>query len=165
MVRAALLDVDFYERVEHEPSLNRQVAVVVVVANVLAGIGAAVAIGANPLSGALAGAITGLVGWVIWAVLALFVGTRFLGGTADLGEMSRVIGFSFAPLVIGIVPWLGFVGAVWALVATTIAVREGLDIPTLRAVAAMLPGWAAWLLLAIVVNGVLGLQATSFWPF
>jgi hypothetical protein len=160
-----MLDVDFYAEVESDPTRNREVAGVVLLANVLAGVGSAIATDASPFLGAVGGVVIGLVGWVLWSGIALFVGTRFLGGIADFGEMSRVIGFSFTPLVIGIIPWLGFIGAVWALVATVIAIREGLDVSTPRAVTAMVPGWAAWLILSILVYGILGLQNGAGWPF
>jgi hypothetical protein len=164
LVRAAFLDVDFYNEVEVDVSLNKQVTVVVVLANVLAGIGAALATGSPAYLGAIAGAITGLVGWIVWSAIALFIGTRFLGGTADFGQMARVIGFAFTPLVIGIIPWLGFVGAAWALLATVIAIREGLDVSTPRAIVAMLPGWFSWLLLSLIVQGAVGFSETSVWP-
>ncbi len=164
LVRAAFLDVDFYNEVEVDVSVNKQVTVIVVVANVLAGIGAALATGSPAYLGAVAGAITGLVGWIVWSVIALFIGTRFLGGTADFGQMARVIGFAFTPLVIGIIPWLGFVGAAWALLATVIAVREGLDVSTPRAIVAMLPGWFSWLLLSLIVQGAVGFSETNVWP-
>ena len=137
---------------------------IVVVANVLAGIGAALATGSPAYLGAVAGAITGLVGWIVWSVIALFIGTRFLGGTADFGQMARVIGFAFTPLVIGIIPWLGFVGAAWALLASVIAIREGLDVSTPRAIVAMLPGWFSWLLLSLIVQGAVGFSETNVWP-
>jgi hypothetical protein len=164
-LRAALLDVDLYERVEHDATFNRQVVVIVLVASLLGGVGSAVAVDAYPPLGAIAGVFVGFVGWVAWSALALWVGTRFLGGTADFGEMARVIGFSFTPLMIGVVPWLGFVGAAWALVATVVAIREGLDVSTGRAFAAMVPGWIVWLLLSVLVYGALGLRSTPIWPF
>jgi hypothetical protein len=165
MARAAMLDIDFYAAVEADATRNREVFVVVLVANIFAGVGSALATEASLALGALAGAVIGVVGWILWSGIALFVGTRFLGGTADLGEMARVVGFSFTPLLIGIIPWLGFVGAAWALVATVIAIREGLDVSTPKAIVAMVPGWAAWLILSVVVYATVGLQNGAGWPF
>ncbi len=165
IVSAAVLDVDFYRRAEESASLNRQVALVVTFASVLAGIGAAVAVEASVPLGAVAGMVTGVIGWLVWSAISLFIGTRFLGGTADFGEMSRVIGYALAPIGIGVVPWLGFVGALWSLAAAAIAIREGLDVSTWRALASTAVGWAAWLLLSVAANALLGTGVDPLWPF
>ena len=168
-VRASLLDVDFYNRAEDDTSLNTQAAIVVVVANGLAGIGSAIAAeatSATDLGIALAlGIISGVIGWLVWAAVADFVGTKVFKGTSDFGEMRRVIGFAYAPLAIGIVPWLGFIGAAWVLLAAVVAIREGMDFSTKRSVATMITGWGAWMLVTLALNIVLGWDMRSSWPF
>jgi hypothetical protein len=165
VLRAVLLDVDFYNEAEHDSSLNRQSFVVVVVATLMSGVGSALATETNVLVGGLVGAVTGVVGWLVWSWLALVVGTRVFDGTADYGEMVRVIGFAFAPLAIGVIPWLGFVGAAWSLVAATIGIREGMDFSTKRAIATVAVGWAAWLLLSVIVQWLIGVTLMPSWPF
>jgi hypothetical protein len=168
-VRAALLDVDFYNRAEVDTSLNVQAAVVVVVANGLAGIGAAIAVEATTLgqfATALGlGVLSGVVGWLIWSLVADVVGTRIFHGTSDFGQMRRVIGFAYAPLAIGVVPWLGFIGAVWVLLAAVVAIREGMDFSTKRSVATMIIGWGAWALATLAISIVLGWDMRASWPF
>lgn len=163
VIRAAMLDVEFYNEAEADTSLNGAAAIVVVLASALGGVGAAFATEVNIIAGAFAGAITGLIGWLVWSAIALFIGSR-LGGTSDFGEMVRVIGFSYAPLAIGVVPWLGFVGAIWALVAAVIAIREGMDFSTSKAIATMAVGWGAWLVLTLVVQAVLDIEINGGWP-
>ena len=165
VVRAALLDVEFYNRAEAEPGLDAQAAVTVALATALSGVGAAIATDANLLVGAAVGMLAGLVGWLIWAALALVVGTKAFGGTADYGEMRRVVGFALAPLAIGVIPWLGFVGAAWALVAATIGIREGMDFDTLRAVGTVIAGWVAWLVLSVAVQWIADVTITPSLPF
>jgi hypothetical protein len=168
-VRAALLDVDFYNRAEGDTSLNTQAAIVVIVANGLAGIGAAIATestSARDLGVAVALAIaSGVVGWLVWSAVAEFVGTRIFKGTSDFGEMRRVIGFAYAPLAIGIVPWLGFIGAAWVLLAAVVAIREGMDFSTKRSVATMITGWGAWMLVTLGINVLLDWDMRASWPF
>jgi len=168
-VRASLLDVDFYNRAEDDTSLNTQAAIVVIVANGFAGIGSAIAAeatSAGELGVAMVlGIVSGVVGWLIWAAVADFVGTRIFKGTSDFGEMRRVIGFAYAPLAIGIIPWLGFIGAAWVLLAAVVAIREGMDFSTKRSVATMVIGWGAWMLTTIAINVVLGWDLRSSWPF
>lgn len=165
VIRASMLDSDFYNEAEADRSMTAPAAWVVFVATTLSGIGSAIATDANLLFGALAGGLTGLVGWLIWSWIALVLGTQVFKGKADYGEMLRVIGFAFAPLAIGVVPWLGFVGAAWSLVAATIGIREGMDFTTKRAIATVAGGWLAWLLLSIAVQWVLDIELLPQMPF
>ena len=79
--------------------------------------------------------------------------------------MRRVIGFAYAPLAIGIVPWLGFIGAAWVLLAAIVAIREGMDFSTKRSVATMIIGWGAWMLVTLALNVILGWDMRASWPF
>ena len=160
-----MLDVEFYNDVERDAGQTLPAAIVVVVVTGVSGIGSAIATDANVVLALLGGSLTGVLGWVVWSTIALFVGRNILGGTSDLGEMLRVIGFSYAPLVIGIIPWLGFVGALWALLAAVIAIREGMDFSTPKALVTTAVGWAAWLLLAVGVHAVIDIQIGGGWPF
>ena len=160
-----MLDVGFYNEIEHDRSATLPALIVVVVATGLGGIGSAIAAESNVVVGSIGGAVTGVIGWIVWSAIALQVGRRAFGGTADLGEMLRVIGFAFAPLAIGVIPWLGFIGALWTLVAAVIAIREGLDFSTGNAVVTMAAGWAVWLLLSLAVQAVIDVQIGAGWPF
>ena len=156
-LRAAKLDVDFYNLVERDTSYKGQAFAVVVIVSVLSGIGNAIAFSfVNLFEGITAAVIAGVLGWVIWAALAAFVGTKVFGGTSDTGEMLRVLGFAQAPRAIGVVPFLGWIGGIWALVASVVAIREGLDFSTGKAIGTVVVGWLAWLVIAAVLNVVLG---------
>jgi hypothetical protein len=93
-----------------------------------------------------------LIGWVVWAFLSYFIGTRLLPEhqtSADMGELLRCTGFSSAPgmlQALGFLPGLGgvvrLVAAVWMLAAFVVAVRQALDYTsTLRALAVCAIGW------------------------
>ena len=49
--------------------------------------------------------------------------------------------------MIGVIPFLGPVAAVWVLVASVVAIREGLDFSTGRAVGTAIGGWLVWIAL------------------
>jgi len=164
VVSAGLLDVDFFNRAEVDTSLNVQSAVVVVVASGAAGVGSAIAAESNLFAVAGLSAVTGLIGWLVWSYVAMVVGTRIFGGTSDFGQMRRVIGFAYAPLAIGVIPWLGFIGAVWVLVAAVIAIREGMDFSTKRSVATMTAGWVVWLAATVAVSLLFGWDMRPSWP-
>lgn len=165
IVSALLLDTAFYTDVSEDRSLMGQAVAVVGVANLFAGIGAALATESAVMTGALLGVATGYVGWLVWSGVAFLIGVRVFGGDSDYPEMLRVIGFAYAPLAIGVIPWLGFVGAAWALFAAVIAIRASMEFSTRRAIATTALGWAAWLGTAVALNGLLGWDFMPSLPF
>lgn len=148
-LRAARLDVSFYNEAERNTSLTGQAFVVVLIANLLAAVGTWVAFRSEFLGTLLSATIGAVIGWLAWSILALFIG-RALGGTSDFGEMLRVIGFAQAPRAIGIIPFLGLIGSIWALIASVIAIREGQDFTTGKAILTVVFGWIAWVVLSFV---------------
>lgn len=181
MWRAAALDSDFYDLVERDPAFGRQAFFVVLVTAAFAGAGAWIGLGevvvpsvwrtirgwlaaatwAGPNEGGLpfvlvANVALALVGWVVWAATTGLIGRRVFGGTTDFGEMLRVLGFAQAPRVIAVVPLLDPVAAVWTLVASVVAIRQGLDFNTARAIGTAVAGWVVWLVLQYVTLLVAG---------
>lgn len=164
MLRAAKLDVPFYEEVEADPSAMPQAMGVVVLSSLAAGIGSVANLG---LGGILLGTLAALGSWYIWAWLTYFIGTRFLAEPqteADLGQLLRTTGFSSSPgliRVLGIIPGLGPIvfalAAIWMLVTMVIAVRQALDYKsTLRAVGVCALGWIVQTLILLLLFALLG---------
>jgi hypothetical protein len=159
-----------YEEVEADTTATPQAMLVVVLANLAAGVGAWREVG---VAGLLVTTLVSLIGWYAWAFVTYFVGTRFLPGPqtqADIGQLLRPIGFSATPgliRVLGIVPginWLvSLVAALWMLVAMVIAIRQALDYETTgRAVAVCLVGWAFNIVVTLVLAALLGVTAGIF---
>lgn len=143
VVRAALLDAELYEEVEADRGANGQAFVVVLMMALGGGIGSWHNAG---LAGVAASAAGALAGWVAWAWITYWIGTRILptrDTVADHGELLRTIGFSSAPgmfavfgVIPGLNPWLYVAVGAWLLVAMVIAVRQALDYTsTWRAIA------------------------------
>jgi hypothetical protein len=163
MMRAAKLDSQVYEEVEHDLAATGQAVTVVVVAAVASGIGVALGevMAGRPggvLGGFIGGIITALLGWAIWSGLAYFIGTKLFGGVATYGELLRTIGFAQAPGVLnilGFVPALGgplrVVVGLWILAATVVAMRQALDLDTTKAVFTGVIGFIAYIFLAAVL--------------
>jgi hypothetical protein len=112
--------------------------------------------------------LAALVGWLVWAYLTYFIGTRLLPEPqtrADYGELLRTIGFASAPGVIrvfGIIPGLGplifLAASIWMLVAMVIAVRQALDFTsTPRAVGVCVIGWVVQAVILILAAPLFGL--------
>ena len=154
-MRAMKLDVDFYNTVEHDENYTSQATTVVIIAYALAGVGAWLGPADNLVGTVAASIIGGLIGWLIWAALTNYIG-KALGGTADYGEMLRVLGFAQAPIALGIIPFVGgIVGLVWMFVAAVVAVREGLDFSTGKALGTLVLGWIVLVAIQFVIGAFL----------
>lgn len=150
-LRAMRLDVEFYNTVEHDENYTSQATSVVIIAYALAGVGAWLGPADNLIGTVASSIFGGLIGWLIWAALTNFIG-RALGGTSDYGEMLRVLGFAQAPIALGIVPIVGgIVGLVWMLIAAVVAVREGLDFSTGKALGTLALGWIVLVVIQAVI--------------
>lgn len=135
-LRAAKLDVEFYKAVEHDDSLTAQAAVFVAVVGVLTGAGRWIFSDGHLIRGMIMGVITSLAAWLLWSVITTWVGVRFFGGASDFGEMSRVLGFAHAPLILGIFGPLGVgIGSLWTVASGIVAIREGMDFSLGKAIA------------------------------
>ena len=156
MIGAAMLDVSVYEEVEHDQTATAQAAGVVAIVAVCAAIGSW---GSGDAKGPIGAIIGALLGWVIMAALTYVIGTKVFGGTADMGEMLRTLGFSRAPGVIaaiGFIPILGWIAllaaSLWQLVTAVVAIRQALDFDTGKAVATAI---LAWLVVMAVTIGIM----------
>lgn len=156
MIRAARLDVNLYEEVEADTNQTTNAMIVVLIAAVATAIGSAWGGGANVAALVVGGLIGPLVGWVIGTGCIYFIGTRLFGGTATWGEVMRTMGFAQAPGVLNIfrfVPGLGaligFIAAIWGIVAAVIAIRQALDVSTGKAI------------VAGIIGGILGAIPTA----
>ena len=76
MVRAAMLDEQLYEEVEHDQSATRQAMLVVVLGAIAAGIGVL----DGGLLAIVVGIVAALIGWAIYAFVAYWVGTHIFHG-------------------------------------------------------------------------------------
>jgi hypothetical protein len=155
------LDVGTFESIEHDQSATGQALIVVLIAAVLSGLGSGIfsIFGGTPFIRNFLGGIFGaLIGWLVWSVVSWFVGTRLFGGTATVDEMLRVIGFSNAPLMLGIIPCIGqFIGWIWSLVAGFIAIRQGLDLDNTKALLTALTGFVVLIIVNVIIWTTLGI--------
>jgi len=148
-------DVATFEEVEHDESATIQAAVIVVIAAVLGGAGAAATntIGdGNGGRGFLIGVVATLLGWLVWAAATHFVGTKFFGAQSSVGEMLRVIGFAHVVLWATVIPFVGGLAGLWFLWVVFKAIRAGLDIDTVPT------------LIVVAIGFVIRLLATAL-PF
>jgi hypothetical protein len=171
MVRAAKLDVDFYNEAERDTNLTQEALLVVVLVSLVSGVGSllsGVIGGEGGIGAALLGAVVtvvlGVVSYYIWAYVTLYVGTKLFGGDADAGEMLRTLGYAHTPRLLGLLsfipcvgPLISLVGAILSLVAAVIAIREALDFDTGKAILTTIIGWVIILVISLVIGTVLGI--------
>ncbi len=154
------LDSNTFEDVEHDSSAMSQAVIIVALVALLSALGSGFS--ASFLGGTFGGQfistlIWTFASWIIWAVITYLVGSVLFKGQADVGEMLRVLGFAQAPRLLGIIPCIGgIVGAIWALIAGFIAVRQGLDLDNTKAFFTIVIGWLVVVLGSFLVNALVG---------
>jgi hypothetical protein len=169
IIKSALLDPNIYEEVEADKGAMGQAVAVVILSSIAAGIGA---IRTNGVAGLVFAAVAALIGWLVWALLTFYIGTRLLPEPqtrSDYGELLRTIGFASSPglvRVLGIIPWIEkivfAIGGIWMLVAMVIAVRQALDYnSTLRAVGVCVIGWIIQFLVILLIFQIFGIPLKS----
>lgn len=153
MIGAATLDVATYEEVEHDTTATTQAGLVVALA--------ALAQGISSPTGVISGIIGALLGWMAFAGLTYFIGTRIFKGTATWGELLRTLGFAYTVAIfsiLGVIPILGIIVGlvvfVWGVAAAVVAIRQALDVSTGQAVVTGLLGWVAMAIIYAVMLGI-----------
>lgn len=153
MIGAATLDVATYEEVEHDTTATAQAGLVVALA--------ALAQGISSPTGVISGILGALLGWMAFAGLTYFIGTRIFKGTATWGELLRTLGFAYTVAIfsiLGVIPILGIIVGlvvfVWGVAAAVVAIRQALDVSTGQAVVTGLLGWVAMAIIYTVMLGI-----------
>ena len=168
MMRAARLDSNLYEEVEHDLNATTQAATVVGIVALCGGLGNGIALAMAGNVGLAVGAFIGsivmaYIVWIAWAYITYWIGTSMFKGEATPGELLRTIGFAQTPralLILTFIPYLGglvaFVAGIWALIAGIIALRQALDITTGQAVITAIIGAIPMILLSCLFGAVFG---------
>ncbi len=148
-----------FEEIEHNTNLTFPAAVIVILVSLISGVGNGLFNGfihKSFFSGFIGALLSVIIGWVLWSAVTWFVGTRFFKGEADLGQMLRVIGFAYVPLVLSIIPCVGgVIGIIWAILAGFIAIRQGLDLDDVKAFLTVVVGALFYIVLTAVLNAIL----------
>ena len=157
MIGVTTLKHPYYRDIEADRDATGQALAVVALAAVAAGIGA---IGSDQ-AGIVWKVIMAVVGWVVFSVVAFFVGSLLTNPRhpVSLGQVMRLVGFAQAPKLIGALAFIplfgwifGLAAAVWFLVVAIHALQEAFDVDMAKAA---LVGIVS-LLVVGVVNFVVG---------
>lgn len=169
VMRAARLDVEFFNKVEADTSLNQEALLVVVLVSAISAVGSFISglMGGNFGSALLAlivAVLLGVVNYYIWAYITHFIGSSLFDATSEPGEMLRVLGYASGPRVLGFFSFipclgglLGLAGSVWALVAGFIGTREALDLDNTKTLVTVVIGWVVIFIITLVISSVVGI--------
>jgi hypothetical protein len=153
------LNASTFEEIEHNTTLTLPAALIVVLVSLISGVGNGLFNGfihKSFFGGFIGSLISVIFGWFLWSAVTWFVGTRFFKGEADLGQMLRVIGFAYLPMLLSIIPCVGgVIGIIWTIAAGFIAVRQGLDLDDLKTFFTVVAGALVYVVLTAVLNAIL----------
>lgn len=165
IIRAIRLDPTLYRQVADDESLTTEAVIIVVVVALIGGLGVAFSSEQGLIAYILQVLNNLLVGWLLWAVVAYFVGNA-LGGRSSVGEMARTLGYANAPRllsVFGFIPCIGWIvsaiGWVLSLVAGVIAVRESMEFDTGKALITVVIGFIIFMIASLLIGLLLGALA------
>jgi hypothetical protein len=166
MIRAARLDIPFYNEVEQNLNETSNALIVVVIVALASGIAALTQnVG---IVGVIVSVLSALIGWAAWAFVIYLIGTRVYNATATVGEVLRTTGYAQAPGVLnilGIIPFLGplvgLVVGIWTLVTSFIAAREALDLDNTKTAITVILGFLAFIVISVVLGVIFGVTAAG----
>jgi hypothetical protein len=161
--RAMRLDSAFYREAADDTSLDRESTFLVILVALIASLGELTGDNGTWLAylGTLANNL--LLGWLMWAVVAWFIGRNVMEGEGSLGGMLRVLAYASVPRLLGIfsgiplIGWLfGLAAGILSLIAAIIAIREGMAVDTGKAVIIALLGALFYIAVSVLI-GILSL--------
>lgn len=161
--RAMRLDSAFYREAAEDTSLDRESTVLVILVALIASFGELTGDNGTWLAylGTLANNL--LLGWLLWSVVAWFIGRNVMEGEGSLGGMMRVLAYASVPRLLGIfsgiplIGWLfGLAAGILSLIAAIIAIREGMAVDTGKAVIIALLGALFYIAVSVMI-GILSL--------
>lgn len=158
------LNADTFEDIERDESALPQAAAVVAIVAVvqaIVGAGLSAVFGGDVLQivlNLLSSLVVPFIGWAAFAGVTYLVGTSFFGGKSDYGQMLRVVGFAFAPQIIGIIPIIGwFIGLLWTIAAVFVAVRQGMDMDNTQAAITLVASFVVYIIIVFCASFTIGL--------
>jgi hypothetical protein len=168
LFRAMRLDSLFYREATEDSSLDRESTLLVILVAMIAGLGELGGESGTWLAylGTVANSI--LLGWLLWAVVAWFIGRNVMEGEGSLGGMLRGLAYASVPRLLGVfsgipvIGWLfGLAAGVLSLIAGVLAIREGMSVDTGKAIIIALLGGLFYIAVSVLI-GMLSLPFKLF---
>jgi hypothetical protein len=171
MVRAALCDVEHYNKIKRYKKYNRVAVQVILLASAAQGISVMLAAlldkpsFGHAMLGLLTGVFASLIGWLVLFFVCYYAGTIFFRGKTTYEKLLRTLGYAFSPRVLRILAFIPIVGWalavlvwLWSVVATVIALQEGMSLQVTPAILLALFGWLGYVLTTVAIASMAGLR-------
>ncbi len=166
IVRAIRLDPTLYRMVADDEEYTSEGVIIILIVAAISALGAALGtLGGNgrPVVAFIVQLANTLVlGWLLWAVIAYFVGTA-LGGESGIAEMARTLAYANTPGLLGLfapIPCLGPILLLAAFVLTiaagVVAIRESMEFDTTKAVVTAVIGFGVFIVARVIIGFVMG---------
>jgi MFS family permease len=166
VMRAVRLDATLFREVADNEQYTNEAFIIVLIVSFFSASGAAVSAAmadGQPLLAFFSNLLsTILLGWLLWAVIAYYVGTA-LEGKSSIVEMARTLGYANAPGLLGLfafIPCVGrlaaLAGVLLSLAAGVIAIRESMEFDTTKAVVTAVLGFIVFIIVRVVIGFVMG---------
>ncbi len=159
ILRAIRLDWTVFREIAVDQSATMEAGIIVVVASFLSSIGTGIAADRFFLAFIVSWLLSVLVGWIGWAIITYFVGTKMFQGKTDIPEMMRVLGYASAPNLLGIFRWIPCVGwiialagGILSLIAGVLAIREAMEFDTTNAIVTVVISWIIAFVITLVIS-------------
>ena len=102
--------------------------------------------------------ISGIIGLILWSVF-LHIGAKIAGGRGDFADSFKSAVYSQTPsLLLGWIPVIGFLFALWSIVLLFLGVRELHEVDTMKAIIAVVVA----VVLFIIVIAILAFLGLAF---
>ncbi|MDW8327637.1 MAG: YIP1 family protein [Anaerolineales bacterium] len=170
LMRVIRFDTSVYREIAADPNALSQALIIVVASVIISSLGSissAMQISSDVIviaSFFISSIIGGLIGFVLFSLLAAVIAKNLFQGKTDFREMARTLGFTYIFQtigVLGLIPCLGaliaLVGTIVTIVAAVIALRESAEFDTTKAViTAVVAGLAV-----LAINACIGFMLGS----
>lgn len=154
-----------YREIAVDPGATREAGFVVGMVAIANAIGGS----SNGLGGIIVGLIGAFIWWILFSLVAWWVGTTLFGPPitgANQEALMRTLGYAQAPnvlAILGIIPVIGWIGGVvggfWVLVTSVYAIRQVLGVSTGRSI---VTGVVAAIAAGIVFGIVAGITGIGY---
>lgn len=164
-----------YRQIAEDQSATTTAAIIVAIVSVVSGVVGAVFLSAlgsqlpqgtgmsptNPIGYAIQTIAIGLIGWFVGSWAMAFTGNA-LGGKTNTGEMLRVYGYASIFSLLSVIPCLGFIAWILAIIATVIGIREAAEVSTGKAIVIGIVALIVLIVLSLVLSWIFGLILRPF---
>ncbi len=161
ILRAIKLDKSLYLEVANNKNLLSESVIIVLVTALFAGVGSFINAD-KPVAAFLSQTVNSILfGWLLWSVIAFFIGKVFFDGRSSVEEMLRTLGYATAPRLLSLlsfVPCIGWLialaGGILSLIAGIIAIRESMEFSTEKALVTAIIGFILYLMANAAVRAL-----------